>query len=159
MAGYRTSGDPFSSETFFGLWVLSLPASVCLSVRSSVCQSLTCPCNNSGSFQARVTNLDQRCKTSWLRSLLFCGWLNLTFKVKFNFKSQNFWFHYYWKYITTTWPPESQEYLDRFTGLAVSQYSSSAYNYIPRVFYGPDSFSVTTFCTDGDLGSRGYFGV
>ena len=31
-------------------------------------------------------NLDQRCKRHWLRSLLFCGIITLTFKVKFNLK-------------------------------------------------------------------------
>ena len=31
-------------------------------------------------------NLDHRCKRPCLRSLLFLGWLTLTFKVKFNFK-------------------------------------------------------------------------
>ena len=35
-------------------------------------------------------NLDHRCKRPWLRSLLFWGWLTLTFKVKFNFKVKSY---------------------------------------------------------------------
>ena len=31
--------------------------------------------------------------------------------------------------------------------------------YIPRLFCGPDCFTVSTFCTYSDLGSWGYFGV
>ena len=42
-------------------------------------------------FKLGSPNLDQRCKTPWLRSLLFWGQLTLTYKVKFNNKkSQNF---------------------------------------------------------------------
>ena len=36
---------------------------------------------------------------------------------------------------------------------------SSACIYIPRLFHGPDCFTVSTLCTYTDLGSRGYFGV
>ena len=49
----------FLTEASFGLRVLSLPASVCLCVRVSVCpcvyQSLACPHDNSSSGQARIT--------------------------------------------------------------------------------------------------------
>ena len=36
---------------------------------------------------------------------------------------------------------------------------SSACAHIPRLFHGPDCFTVSTRCTYIDLGSRGYFGV
>ena len=39
------------------------------------------------SFKLRSPNLDQWCKTRWFRSLLFLGWSTLSFKVKFNLKS------------------------------------------------------------------------
>ena len=102
----------FLPEASFGLRVLSLPASIRQSIRHQVCprddSSLGSP------------NLDQRCKTPRLRSLLFrgggaidldlhntkfgpevqkyigkdpyCfgGQLTLTFKVKFDLKSQIF---------------------------------------------------------------------
>ena len=37
-------------------------------------------------FKLGSPNLDQKCKTPWLRSLLFWGWLILAFNVKFNLK-------------------------------------------------------------------------
>ena len=39
-------------------------------------------------FKLGSPNLDHRCKRPWLRSVLFWGWLTLTFKVKCNFKSK-----------------------------------------------------------------------
>ena len=39
------------------------------------------------SFKLGSPNLDQWCKTRWFRSLLFLGWSTLSFKVKFNLKS------------------------------------------------------------------------
>ena len=71
----------------------------------------------------------------------------------------NFPFFPYWKYITTTKPPESHEYLDCFMGLTVSWSSSSACAHMPKLFHGPDCFTVSTCCPYIDLGSRGYFGV
>ena len=37
-------------------------------------------------FKLESPNLEQRCKTPWLRSLLFLRWSTLNLKVKFNFK-------------------------------------------------------------------------
>ena len=37
-------------------------------------------------FKLESPNLDQKCKTPWLRSLLFLGFVALTFKFKFNSK-------------------------------------------------------------------------
>ena len=64
-------------------------ACVCLCVRPSVR-----PCVNHElvraithhPFKLGSPSLDHRCKRPWLRSLLFLGWLTLTFKVTFNFK-------------------------------------------------------------------------
>ena len=56
-------------EASLGLRVLSLPASVRQSVRHQVC-----PRDNSSPIQARIT---KRCKTLWLRSLLFWGAIDL----------------------------------------------------------------------------------
>ena len=39
-------------------------------------------------FKLKSPNFDQKCKTPWLRALLFCGRLSLNFKVKFNLKFQ-----------------------------------------------------------------------
>ena len=44
-------------------------------------------------------------------------------------------------------------------GLTVSCFPSSAHTYRPRLFHGPDCFTVSTRCTYSDLGSRGYFSV
>ena len=76
-------------EASFGLRVLSSPASVC--VCPCVCVSLwvnhlLVHAITRDPFKLGSPNLDQRCKRPWLRSLLFLGWLTLTFKVKFNFK-------------------------------------------------------------------------
>ena len=76
-------------EASFGLRVLSLPASVCVSVRPSVrvCGNhLLVRAITRDPFKLGSPNLDQRCKRPWLRSLLFWGQLTLTFKVKFNLK-------------------------------------------------------------------------
>ena len=59
---------------------LSLPPSVSPSVTKFVRAITHHP------FKLGSPNLDHRCKRPWLRSLLFLGWLTMTFKVKFNFK-------------------------------------------------------------------------
>ena len=74
---------------------LCLRLSVCLcvrpSVRPSVCAVSTClSAITHHPFTLRSPNLDHMCKIPWLRSLLFWGWLTLTFKVKFNFKAKNY---------------------------------------------------------------------
>ena len=43
--------------------------------------------------------------------------------------------------------------------LTISWSPSSACIYVPRLFDGPDCFTVSTLCTYTDLGTRGYFGV
>ena len=83
------SCQSFLPEASFGLRVLSLPASVCLCVCPSVCvcgKYLLVRAITHHPFKLGSLNLDHRCKRPWLRSLLFWGWLTLTFKVKFNFK-------------------------------------------------------------------------
>ena len=58
-------------EASFGLRVLSLP----LSVRPSVTKFVRAITHHP--FKLGSPNLDQRCKTPWLRSLLFLGAINL----------------------------------------------------------------------------------
>ena len=57
------------------------PRTVCwrLCVYTSV--TITCP-----TFKLESPNVDQKCKTPWLRSLHYClrGWITLTFNVKCN---------------------------------------------------------------------------
>ena len=72
------------TEASFGLCLLSLPASVyprvCVCINQELVRAITCD-----SFElARISKLDQNCKTPWLRSLLFWDWLILTFKAKFS---------------------------------------------------------------------------
>ena len=62
----------------------------CRCLRPSISPSIrhqVCPRDNS-TPKLGSPNLDHRCKRPWLRSLLFWGWLTLTFKVKFNFDSK-----------------------------------------------------------------------
>ena len=68
----------------YGHRVLSLPASVC----PSVCQLLACPRDNSRP-KLGSPNLNHRCKRPWLRSLLFCGVIDLYFQGQIYLRSQN----------------------------------------------------------------------
>ena len=78
----------FLPEASSGLRVLSLPASVRQSVRQSVSPSVRPSVTKfvraitHYPFKLGSPNLAHRCK----RSLLFWGWLTLTFKVQFYFK-------------------------------------------------------------------------
>ena len=93
----------FLPKASFGFRVLSLPVCACVCLCVCVRQSWACPRDNSWPVQASITKFDQRCKTTWLRSLFFYiffylfiyfffffggggGGSTLTFKVKFNFK-------------------------------------------------------------------------
>ena len=78
---------------------------------------------------------------------------------QFDLKIWFFWFHHCSKYITTIQPPESHEYLDCFTGLFLSWSPSSVHTYTPRLFHGPDCFTVSTRCMYTDLGRWGYCSV
>ena len=57
------------------------PRTVCWPV--CVYTSVTITCHP---FKLESPNVDQKCKTPWLRSLRYClrGWITLTFKVKCN---------------------------------------------------------------------------
>ena len=66
----------FLPEASFGLRVLSLPASVCVSVRPfvRVCGNhLLVRTITHHPFKLGSPNVDQMCKRPWLRSLLFWG--------------------------------------------------------------------------------------
>ena len=77
----------FLPEASFGLRVLSLPVSVCVSV---------CPCGNHllvraithHTFKLGSPNLDHRCKRPWLRSLLFWGVIDLDLQGQIWLRSQ-----------------------------------------------------------------------
>ena len=68
--------NAFLSEASFGLRVLSLPASVCVSVRPCVNHELVRAITHHP-FKLGSPNLDHRCKRPWLRSLLFLGVIDL----------------------------------------------------------------------------------
>ena len=57
----------FLPEASFGFRVLSLPASVCLCVCVSLCQSLACPCDNSGPVQASITKFGPKVQNNLLK--------------------------------------------------------------------------------------------
>ena len=86
----------FLSEASFGLWLLLLPVSVsvCVSVCLSVCVSVNPELVRTithYTFKLEPPNLDKRCKTTWLMSLLLglggdWPWpsrSNLTWKAQF----------------------------------------------------------------------------
>ena len=60
----------FLSDASFGLWVFSLPASVCVCVRLCVNHELVRAITHNP-FNLGSLNLDQRCKRPWLRFLFF----------------------------------------------------------------------------------------
>ena len=66
----------FLPEASFGLRVSSLPTSVCVYVCLSV-NHLLVRTITQDPFKLGSPNLDQRCKGPWLRSLLFCGLIDL----------------------------------------------------------------------------------
>ena len=53
----------------------------------------------------------------------------------------------------------SSVYLDCFISLPASRSTSSAHTYMPRLLHSSDCSTVSTFCTDNDLGSRVYIGM
>ena len=76
-------------ETSFGLRVLSSPASVGMCVRVCVCiNHELVRLITHRSFKLGSPNLDQRCKTSWFRSLLFLGMIDLDLQGQIKFESQ-----------------------------------------------------------------------
>ena len=64
----------------------ALASGYCRCLRPSVHPSKFVRAITQHPFKLGLPNLNHRCKRPWLRSLLFWGWLILTFKVKFNFK-------------------------------------------------------------------------
>ena len=59
------------------------------------------------------------------------------------------------RYLITT----RELWVPRLLHRPVSGSPFSAGTYIPRLFHGPDCFTVSTLCTYTDLVSRGYYGV
>ena len=58
---------------------------VCVCVR----QSSVCPDDNLSPTKLQSPKLDQKCKTLWLRSLLFLGFIDLDLQGQIELKSQN----------------------------------------------------------------------
>ena len=84
---------PFNVKLFlpkasFGLWLLLLPASVCVCQRFCVCSIGACPLDNSSAIPTSITEFGQSMQTPLFRSYCFEGWLTLTFDVKLNLKIQ-----------------------------------------------------------------------
>ena len=72
----------------FGLRVLSLPASVSVCVRPCVNHKLVRAITHH-QFQLGSPNLDQRCKSPRLRSLLFCGTIDRDLQGQIELQSRN----------------------------------------------------------------------
>ena len=72
----------FTQGQFWPSGIVILRASVCVCL--SVCQSLTCPHDNSGPVQAVITKFVPKMQNAYC----FVDWSTLTFKVKFNLKVQ-----------------------------------------------------------------------
>ena len=79
----------FLPEARFGLWVLSLPACVCVCVRVSVNHEFVRAVTPQA-FKLGSPNLDQRCKRPWLRALLFCGMIVRDLQGQIELQSQIF---------------------------------------------------------------------
>ena len=88
---YRYSGAPpvLLPEASFGLWVLSLPTSVCLCVCVCGNHELVRVITRDHPFKLGSPNLDQRCKTTWLRSLLFYRTIDLDLQGQIELQNQN----------------------------------------------------------------------
>ena len=68
------------------LWINHVSLSVCVCINHELVHVIT-----HHPFKLGSSHFDQRCKTPRLRSLLFWGWLILTFTVKFNLNVQISW--------------------------------------------------------------------
>ena len=122
-------------EVSFSIWVLSLPAPVCVSVYVCVCVNHDFVCAiTHHPFKLGSPNLDQWCKIPWMSSLFFffflCGggggmWLTLTFEASLTWK-QNF--------IIPMWTRLHK----LLRGRDCWQSQSSARHYIPRPLHGSD---------------------
>ena len=120
---------------------------MCVSINHQLVRVIICH-----PLKLESPNLDQKCKTTWLRSLLFAS-IDLDFQGEIKLKSQNFIMHG----LSTREPWDSFIYLDCFMVPTVSQSPSSARAYLPRPLDGPNCFTVSTLCTFTDLGNQGYF--
>ena len=63
---------------------LRLSLSVCVSVNHQFVRTITCH-----PLKLPAPKLDQKCKTPWLRSLLFLGLIDLDLHGQIEFKNQN----------------------------------------------------------------------
>ena len=109
-------------------------------------------------FKLGLTNLDQKCKMPWLRSLLFCRAIDRGLQGQIWLKKSYFQalplLEIHNHHITTRgpWVPRL------FHGPDCFMVSILQMTYIPRLFHGTSCFTVSAYCAYIDLGSRGYFG-
>ena len=110
-----------------------------------------CPHHHSPPIQARITKFGPKVQNTLVKFPSFGGLI----QGQIWLEKSNFQVSPYWKYLTTIepWVPRL------FQGLTVSQSPPYACAHIPRLFHGPDCFTVSTCWTYIDLGSRGYVGV
>ena len=84
---FKTYGRPLFVFTFsllpLGTVVTRVCVFVCLCVNHEFFCAIICD-----PFKLQSPNLDQKCKSHWLITLLFWHWTTLTFKFKFNLISK-----------------------------------------------------------------------
>ena len=137
------------------LWTdRSWPSRSYLTWKSKFSSFWACSHHNSPPILARITKFGPEVQNTLVKIPIVLGgnwpWparSNMTFRF---YPTGNTW---------PSWSPESHEYLDCFMGLTVSQSPSSACAHMPRLFHGPNCFTVSTCCTYTNLGSRGYFSI
>ena len=64
----------FLPEASFGLWVLSLPTSVCVCISVSACQPWACPHDNLWPIQARITKFGSEVQNTLVKITIVLGW-------------------------------------------------------------------------------------
>ena len=133
--------DSLLPETSFcpGIIVVCAYVYVCVSVRT-ITHDL---------FKLGSPNLDQRCNTPWLRSLLFGEAIDLDLQCQFKFKIK------FYRILSMKLSSPESPNLDqrcKTTWLRSLLFSGGA---IPRPLHGPNCFTVSTPCMYIDLGSQG----
>ena len=120
----------FLPEEFWplGIVVAWVCLSLCMCVNPKLVHTKT-----DHQYKLKPLNLVKRCKTPWLRSLLFWGAIDQNFIMPG---------------LSTrvhTQPPEytHNSHQDRIMILTVSQSPSSAHTYLPRLLHSPDCFTVS----------------
>ena len=82
----KENDHKFLPEASFGLWVLSLPASVC--VCQFVCQSLACPRDNFGPVEARITKFGPKVQNNLVKATIVL-WSKWPWPSRSNIRSKS----------------------------------------------------------------------